>query len=127
MVFRFVAVALGALALSIDATSTRPYDGNGTTTTVCADHCWVTTTVISDCPVPTAVTLWSTKTIPGQLGTITLPASTVTVTAYPSGGPNSSSSALISKPWTETHSAVTAYITTTVYTLSVTTETDLEL
>lgn len=135
---RFVAAAFGALILSVDAISTRPHYWNGTsTTTVCGDNCWSTSTVYAEAAT---VTKWSTTTLWGEaVSTITevltKPASTVTVTVtekgsgghHPSSGEPSASSysqspALSSQP----ASVVTAYITTSIIVVGAqtTTETD---
>lgn len=144
MVSRFMIVVIGALVLSVEAISTRSHYWNGTrTSTICADDCWSTSTVYPDCPEPTAVTFWSTSTVWGQIETVTKvstqPASTITVTVTargPKGPPppadESSASSCSQQPtsqaWGHTPSVVTAYITQSIYIVSVqsTTETDWE-
>lgn len=141
MVSRYVAGALGALALGADAISTRPY-GDASTTTICADDCWSTTTLYSECTEVTSYvteTKWSTSTIWGDnqtsTATYTEPASTITsyITisaetseSTSSPNPHSYGTSPTSQP-SQAASTVTAYVTTSIYIVSVqpgTTETD---
>lgn len=149
MVSRYVAGVLGALVLGANAVSTRPY-WNATKTTVCADNCWSTTTLYPECTEATSYvteTEWSTSTLWGENQTVTTtytqPASTVTsyITISEGGswgssvdsstwGPSSYPQGTVptSKP-SQIASTVTAYITTSIYVVSVqpgTTETDFE-